>query len=559
MADTRADEYLRRFGVAENGRGIWNAHWQEINDRVLARPGGFLTSVVQGSKATQRMFDATAALACQRLAAAIESVICPRSERWHGLEPVDPELADNQDVKAYCEKLTDLLFRVRYGARSAFASETQECFLELCAFGTHSMLVDDMANHEGVYPQRPPIVYMAQPLAYLWIEENELGQVDTLYRKFDYDGRQALQRFGDKTPAKVKDAAEKHSDRRFTFVQCVHPTDDYAGSAWDRRMFPYTSVVVSRDEREVVQEGGYRTIPYAVGRSITTADEHYGRSPAMTLLPDIKMLNEVGKSMIRQVHKQLDPPLLIADDGSATPFDARPNALNYGSVDSQGRQLVHPLQTGGNLAMGQEFRQDLRAVINDGFYLKLFQILVETREMTAYEAALRAQEKGILLAPMMGRQEAEFLGPLIERELDILWSRGVIQRVVGPMPAALEATGGQLKVAYTNQMAHFQRAPEATRTLMAIQQLAPLASLDPTVMDVFDPDGVAQVILDANGVPAKAQRSKADVAAVRGQRQQRQQASDILATAPVAASAAKDLASAQATAQQQPAPPSLTP
>ena len=39
-------------------------------------------------------------------------------------------------------------------------------------------------------------------------------------------------------------------------------------------------------------------------------------------------------------------------------------------------------------------------------------------QMTATEVIERTNEKGILLAPTIGRQQSEYLGPMIERELD---------------------------------------------------------------------------------------------------------------------------------------------
>lgn len=520
----------------------------------MGRQSGFLSSVVAGSKWTQDIFDATTGHALQRFAAAVESVICPRGQVWHGLEPQDPELARNDDVKLWCEALVDLLFRVRYGSRSMFASETQECLLELGAFGTMCLMVDDINNHTGIYPQPSPIVYQAIPLATMWIEENSLGQVDTIYRKFQLDGRTAMQQFGKENLTKrILEACEKDEPTRFTFVHAVHPTADYDKGAWDKRRFPWTSCYVLRDDPKIVFESGNRRNPYCVSRALTSAGEQYGRSIAMTALPDIKMLNEVSKTMIRVGQKQVDPPLLLADDGMGAPFDMRSNALNYGHVDMQGHQLVHPLQVGGDFKVGVEMRQDLRTSINDAFLITLFQILVENKhEMTAYEAALRAQEKGQLLAPTMGRQEAEFLAPIIEREIDVLWNKGVIQRTIGPMPQALIQAGGNIKVVYRNQMAMFQKAPEATRTLMAIQQLAPLAQVDPTVLDGFDPAGVFQVITEANGVPQKALRSKEQLAQVQQGRKDQQDMAAMQGAAPIAAqlgAAAKDLTTAHANSQ----------
>lgn len=552
---SRAKDLLQLFGRIEGERGIWNSHWQEIADRTQAKPRGFTSSVTAGTKKTDRIFDATACLALGRFTAAMESVVCPRSERWHGLEPQDPALANDPEVKAWLEDLTDLLFRIRYGARSAFASETQECFNDLGAFGTQVMMIDDIRNHRQVYPKPTPIAYMAIPLESHYIEENSLGQVDRNYRVMKMDARQAAGQFGlENLPARIKDAYEKKKGDLWTFINFTSPTVDYNEAAWDYRAMPYTSCYVCRDEPMIVEESGYRRNPYAVARAVTNAGEIYGRSPAMTLLPDIKMLNEVRKDVLRASHLATRPPLLVADDISA--LNVTPDAINYGMVDENGRPRAMPLHTGSDLHVGDETIRDLRTSINDGFYVTLFQILVDNPQMTAYEAALRAQEKGQLLSPIMGRQEQELLAPVIENEIAILWDNGTILRTVGDMPEALKEAGGEVKVIYRNQLAQFQRAPEATRTLMAMQQLAPLAAIDPSVMDGFDPDGVRDVICDANGVPQRALRKPEDLKAVREGRQQQIDAAQAVAAAPQIGAAAKDLAAAQATSQQaQPALP----
>lgn len=552
---SRAKDLLQQFGRIESDRGIWNAHWQEIADRIMAKPRGFTSSITPGGKRTDKIFDATACLALGRFTSAMESVVCPRAERWHSLEPQDPALANDPDVKAWLEALTDLLFRVRYGARSAFASETQECFTDLGGFGTQVMMIDDIRNHRMLYPRPTPVVYMAIPLESHYIEENSLGQVDKNYRVMKMDARQAAQHFGlENLPKRIKEAYEKKAADLWTFIHFTYPTVDYDAAAWDHRAMPYTSCYVCRDEPMIVEEAGYRRNPYAVARAVTSAGEIYGRSPAMTLLPDIKMLNEVRKDILRASHLATRPPLLVADDISA--LNVTPDAINYGMVDENGRARAMPLHTGADLHVGDETIRDLRTSINDGFYVTLFQILVDNPQMTAYEAALRAQEKGQLLSPIMGRQEQELLAPVIENEIAILWDNGTILRSIGDMPDVLKEAGGSIKVVYRNQLAQFQRAPEATRTLMAMQQLTPLAAIDPTVMDGFDPDGVRDVICEANGVPQKALRKPEDIKKVREGRQQQIDASQAVAAAPQLGAAAKDLAMANATSQQaQPALP----
>ena len=49
----------------------------------------------------------------------------------------------------------------------------------------------------------------------------------------------------------------------------------------------------------------------------------------MTALPDVKMLNEMSKTTIKAAQKQVDPPLLVPDDGFILPVRTVPGGLNF--------------------------------------------------------------------------------------------------------------------------------------------------------------------------------------------------------------------------------------
>src|SRR4029077_1707786 len=98
-----------------------------------------------------------------------------------------------------------------------------------------------------------------------------------------------------------------------------------------------------------------------------------------------------------------------------------------------------------------------RTLIGDAFLVTLFQILTETPQMTATEVIERTNEKGILLAPTVGRQQSEYLGPMIERELDVLGAQGLLP----PMPPRLKEAKGEYQVVYTSPFSRAMRAQEA--------------------------------------------------------------------------------------------------
>jgi hypothetical protein len=543
MIDSRVEEIFRDQSQLENNRSTFEAHWKEIAERILPRQDDFMGHRgMEGEKRTEKIFDSTAVLALDRAASAIDSLITPGTQIYHRLSPEDESLEDDHIVKLYLDEVNKLLFKVRYRPMANFASQAHECYVSLMAFGTLGIFIDDVMGSG--------IRYKSMPLSELFIAENQYGMVDFVHRKFPLTARAAIQKFGTQLPEKILKAAEKEPFLKFDFIHCVKPNQNIQHRRKDFRGMPISSCYVSVEGKKLMSEGGYRTMPYAVSRHVTAPRETYGRSPAMQVLPDIKMLNEMEKTIMRAAHKIVDPPLLAYGDGILSAFNARPNAINYGGVDEQGRQLVHPLKTGSNLPIALEMTEQKRKLINDAFYVTLFQILVQNPQMTATEALIRAQEKGQLLAPTVGRQQSEFLGPTIERELDILSAAGVLP----PMPDKLKRVGGGVKAVYTSPLSRLRRAEDGVAIMRTIEAIGPIANVKPEVMDIFDDDALVRELAEINGVPTKILRTPDIVLAIREGRKQQQEQASLLEGAGTAASAAKNMAqAAQAASFIQPA------
>ena len=538
MADSRAEEICHQQGLMESNRTTFDAHCREVAERILPRQNTFLQSVqVEGQKRTEKIFDSTAPLALDRAASAIDSLITPATQTWHGLEPEDQALADDQEVRMYCEALVKILFRMRYRPMANFSSQAHECYVSLMAFGNLGMFIDDLL---GI-----GIRYKSCAISELYFAENHAGIVDLVHRKFQLSARAAQQKWGDKLPDNIKKIVDKEPFRKFDFIHCVKPNMDRKNRARDHRGMPISSYYLSLEGKVLLSEGGYRTMPYAISRHVTAPRETYGRSPAMMVLPDIKMVNEMEKTILRAAHKIVDPPLLLYGDGILSAFNARPNALNYGGVDEQGRQLVHPLKTGSNLPIAIDMTEQKRRVINDAFYVTLFQILVQNPQMTATEALIRAQEKGQLLAPTVGRQQSEFVGPTVDRELDIASMAGVLP----PMPDKLRRAGGGLKVIYTSPLSRLRRAEDGVAIMRTIEAVKPIADARPEIWDIFDDDAVVRELSDINGVPAKVMRSVDAVLAMREDRKKAREEAQQIANMKEAATTTKQFAQAADIAQ----------
>ena len=533
------DDVVNELSKLQAKRSNWDSTWEEVADFVLPRQSNFNTKRTPGENRNDRIYDSTGPLALERFAAALESMLTPRAQKWHRLQPSDPALLKSANVKMWYEEVNGITWRARYRPYGNYASSQHEVYLSLGAFGTGCMYVDNVMG-KGIR-------YKAIPLAETFIDVDSYGLIDTVYRLFKLDIRQAVQAFGeDNLPKEMLEAGQKDNKREFEFIHCVKPNADYDGSKADARGQQFSSTYVAKDYRAVVGEGGYNTMPYITSRYVVSPDEDYGRSPAIAMLSDLKMINKISRDQIQISHKLADPPLLLHDDGilgySNSEVNMMAGGLNYGGVSQEGRQLIQPLQTGGNPAMSESLLDQRRRSVNDAFLVSLFQILVETPEMTATEAMIRVQEKGQLLGPTISRQQSEALGPMIEREVDILARMGALPE---PPPELIEA-GMDYGIEYDSPMTRMMQAEEVVGLQRSIEAMTPFIQTNPALLNIYNAEQVMRDTNYINGVPTKWLKTEEEVAEQQAQEQEDEEAAKMLEAAPMAAGAMKDTAQAQA-------------
>ncbi len=530
MADL--DAILRRYEQAKNRRANWENTWQEIADRVWPSMAAFNTVRENGAKRTEFMFDSSASQALMKFASVLESFSFPRNAIWHDLTVDDPVLKKSIRVKRYLEAIRDSLFQIRYSPRANFQGQANEVLTSYGCFGTGSMFIDDdIANRV--------VRYKSLPLASTYVLENDHGWIDTVFRCIPRSARQLAERFGrDKLPDKVKTALEKDADNPcFELIHYVGPRVDYEPGKLGYLAMPWRSCYVMADPKVELDEGGYTSWPFGFGRFLTSSGEVYGRSPAWLALSNIKVLNEQKKTVIKAGHRVVDPPLLAAEDGVLGAFSMQPGFLNYGALSSQGEPLVKPLITDARVDIGIEMMDKEREIIASGFLLDVFQVLVENPNMTATQALELLNERANIAAPVVGRLQGEFLGSVIDREVQILADAGQLPE----MPPELVEAQGEYRIEFTGPMNRAMRAGEGAAIVRTLESAIPLAQVDPAALDAIKvPEAVAE-LADINGMPARLRRSEDEIKAMKDGRAEQAQAEALLNAAPAVTSAASNL------------------
>ena len=534
----KAGELLREFTQVEFKRGIWEKHWEEVALKVLPYYStSFYTqgNTVPGSKRNQQQYDVTANAALWKFAAAMESMLTPANNKWHRLRHPDQSLMKRRDVQLWFDQVNDSMFYYRYSPHSGYQANQHDGYVSLGAFGTSCLFTDEFRDPAN--PDVRGLRYRNVHLGELFFATNFQGQVDKVYRRFKMTLRQIAQKWGvENMPDSHKNQLKDKPENEVQIIHIVKPRENRDPKRIDAKGHRYASYYILREATHLLSEGGYRCMPYSTARYITAPGELYGRSPAMNVLPAIDVLNEEKKTMLKQGHRAVDPVLLAHDDGILDGFSLKPGSVNYGGVTSDGRPLVHTLPT-GNFSIGKEMMDDERQAINDAFLVTLFQILVQTPQMTATEVLERAREKGALLSPTMGRFQAESIGPQIEREFDLLmW-----QNLIPEPPQALIDAGAEYRVEYDAPLNRAMRSDEAAGTMRTFQWAAEIAAQtqDPSVMDWFDTDAIVPELLAINGAPFRFVRDPQAVEALRKGRQEAQASQQMIQALPGMAAMAK--------------------
>jgi hypothetical protein len=260
-----------------------------------------------------------------------------------------------------------------------------------------------------------------------------------------------------------------------------------------------------------------------VSRYDQTPGEVEGRGPAQLVLPSLKTLNAQKVTFLKQGHRAADPVLLLADDGIVG-MSLRPGAQNKGGVTSDGKLLVHTLPT-GDINISEKMMGEERSIIDDVFLVSLFKVLSEHPNMTATQVIELVNEKGMLVAPTLGRQHTEYVGGLVERELDLLAE----MRMLDPMPPRLREAMGHYEVTDTSPLSLAASAGKAAGFLRTLEQVRELVNItqDASLLDPFDFGTAIPEISRINNVPEAwmadpqqiAQKQKARAAAQQRQEQ----------------------------------------
>ena len=491
---------MARFDRLKTGRQNWETHWQEVADYMQPRKADVTRTRSKGDKRTELIFDSSPIQAVELLAASLHGMLTNPSTPWFSLRYKDEGLDSDDEAKLWLEGVTDTMYTAFN--RSNFQQEIFELYHDLITFGTAAMFIEE--------DQNDLLKFSTRHINEIYVTENDKGRIDTVYRKFKITLRAAAQQFGNNLSEEARNKVEKDPFDEIDILHAVYPRQDFNPTKKDKENMEFESVYVEYKNGNELSVGGFVEFPFVVPRYLKASHEIYGRSPAMTALPDVKMLNEMSKTTIKAAQKQVDPPLLVPDDGFLLPVRTVPGGLNF--YRSGTRDRIEPLNIGANNPLGLNMEEQRRTAIRNVFYVDQL-LLQQGPQMTATEVIQRNEEKMRLLGPVLGRLQSELLKPMIDRCFAILLRNNQFAQA----PEFL--SGQDIEIEYVSPLAKAQKGTELTSITRAIEILGSLANVAP-VFDYINFDALVKHIADLVGVPQKVLKLQSQVNAEREQQAQ---------------------------------------
>ncbi len=475
-SSAHVEQLKRRYDSlkSQTERTNCESHWQDVAELIAPRKIDFVGMRTPGEKRMNKVYDSTGIHSNDLLAAGLHGMATNPASKWFSLRLVGEKVVgpDNKEtdinqvpaVQKYLAAVEDMMWARVYQPGTNFTTALHETYLDLGAFGTAIMFVGQ--RDDG------GLLFEPRSLAECVIAENSEGRVDTVFRKTKYTVRQMMQLAKSKAnpdgwdiSGKVRSLyeQEKYDDPVYV-IHAVYPRAERDPLRKDRANMPWASCYFEHEACHLLEESGFPEFPYLTPRWSKYAGEVYGRSPAMVALPDVKMLQAMMLTVIKAAQKAVDPPMWLRDDGVSGQTRTVPGSVNYWRGNPSDGVYMMPVDVRG-LPITLEMMESLRNRIRTTFFVDVLQFTSDA-DMTATEVMQRTAERMRLLGPLIGRLEAELLGPMVERIF------GILNRLNLLPPAPKEIEDKEFTVEYVSPIATAQKQVAANGIMQAMSVVA---------------------------------------------------------------------------------------
>lgn len=278
-------------------------------------------------------------------------------------------------------------------------------------------------------------------------------------------------------------------------------------------------LLVMMKDGKVIHESPMRNLPGAVWRFFRRDRSAYGGGMGTLLRRDMMQSNKIQKLLMMESEQQVRPAMWMPAGVDAY---LEPGSITY-QTDMQNpnlfpRRMMDPADMRGV----SELKAEIDRLSNTIFYTDFFmQLANNTTRKTAQEIQGLWQETSAQITAVVDTIERNHMMPIVRRYLTIMMD----QNRLPPIPEVIKQnTKGHLGIRFIGPLAKARRYTYtvAQDRRMIADIVAPMAQLDPTVLDYIDMEAFMLRAAQYLGGGRSTIRPQAEVDGIRAERQMQQ-------------------------------------
>jgi hypothetical protein len=495
---TSAKQIIDEYHSNQTERSELDQIWEEVAEVISPERIGF--SQGRQARRTQKIYDTQPLVAKRGLVNAINAMLRPKtssSGKWFDIMPEEEKLAKGQAAKEWIADSEDRLWKALYNPKANFIQSTGEVDDDIVSFGSGAGFVDKRSDGSG-------LLFRSFHMKGVYYIINGDGSLEGALIAESITAKEAADRWGEENLGKKTQEAfkgsEKQKKKRFIFIESIRPRHDRNPSIITNTNMPFEDIVVDVDSEKIVLESGFIDQPLFLPRWDTRSGEVYGRGVGVLALPDVQTLNQMGKTMLRGLHRAVAPSWLLPSDSMVNAPDLRPDGVSYydaAAIKKLGLQKpFQQMTSAANIPWGLDAQKNLREAIQALFFRNVLNLPIDTPQMTATEVIQRREEFIREIGSVFGRMESDYTGPIIERSFNLMMRNG------GFAPPPEELQGKKVNFRFASPVEKATKQIEAATLMESINRVLEIEKAGhPEAAMRIDWDEVGKFIAESGDLP----------------------------------------------------------
>lgn len=517
----------QRLNEAKIIRRDHETSWRNIAEAILPWRQRWGDRDLEKHLAQSKLINSKPKWALGRFAAGLVAGITNPASKWYRTTTSNDELNQIHRVKEYLRDCEDVLWET-FGKSNLYRELASGIYPDLGLIGSGAMLEED--------DPKDNIRFFSRGIGEYWIDQDFSGRIDTYFQQRPMTVRQMVQQFGINALSPQAKLAHERGEHGASFqvIHAIVPNKEWTIGKMGPQGMPWASYWYeaswSGPEAGFLRRGGYWEMPVLCPRWDVRGGDVWGRGPGWDVVGDAKALQCMETAKIKAIDKIIDPPMKaygIAGRASLIPGDITSFANASGS-SFEPALVIHP----NTVAVAQASIIDYESRIEQGFFVDLWMAILSDQRAqrpTATEVEAKRGEVMLQLGPLLQSLNHDMLDPMITRTVGILQRRG---KMPEPPPEMVDyemnhpdGSAGAVRVEFISILHQAQKMTGITgmrELIAAVQMLAQAGK--PAALDKINEDAYVDEMTDMLGVKPELIYSDDQVAEIRGQKAQMEQA-----------------------------------